>query len=463
MDLNLLLILPDIDNKRILAYKTNGTYQLPLFTEPVGENTAFDETQAYNDYFQEIIGISVYRRYTFNTQNYVVFVFEQIARDNAEPMPVDKFGWVSYNDFAAACDISEVAEIANSVKLYYDVSENMPWVKHGFSPYFTWLHKVCRQKDIHITGDICQLKNAYVSTVFRVSTNIGNIYMKIPGTIFISEIPFTYGLKKLDITNLPYWMDCDFDMNVMLMKDMCGSDLSNESSAETLRDVLLSFASIQKNSIPHMPLDFFHHDSTISAFLGKLDTFPQKASEILSGTQYKLTQSELENLQSHVITAAAILQSINTIPIPNTIHHGDVRPGNIRVIDENYMFYDWAWGAVSHPFIEIVSFLHIIRRTLNEVSKDMLINTYLRQWLAYGTYDELKYVFSTLSAIKDLFFAIVDYDWVETIKLQTNNVNMMSADGWLADRRAYYLANVLRRFIETPIAMSYSKIKGEIT
>jgi len=448
MDFNLLLVLPDINNKRILARNANGIFYLPTYTESVAENVAFGDARAYNDFFQAITGIPVYRRYTFNTPNDVVFVFEQI--DNAQPKA--EFDWVLYDDFIAACNADEIAEIANNVRLHYNQSKAMPWIEYGFLPYFTWLRAVCDKNHIQITGDITQLKNAYVSTVFRIPTNMGDIYMKIPGKFFITELLFTQGLKKLQIADLPHWIDYDIEMNVILMKDMGGHDLPNESGAETLREVILHFAKIQKDSIPHMPPDFFHYDNTVDTMLGRLDAFPEKAFEILSGTKYELTQNELKRLQSQVLTTVSMLKSINAVPIPNTIHHGDVRPGNIRVIGGNHMFYDWAWGAVSHPFIDIVSFLHIIRRTLDEPAQETLIDAYLQQWQNYDTYDQLRHAFSTLSTLKDLFFALTDYDWCEAIHLQAGSVCAMSADGWLVDKRNYYVANVIRRFIETPLS-----------
>lgn len=448
---NLLLMLPDSKNERVLACK--GGNGLPSYTELVGENVAFDEPQMYNNYFREITGIPVYRRYTFNTPNYVVFVFEQANRDNV--IPRNGFDWVSYDDFMAAnCD--EVNKIAKSVSLHYNLSKNMPWVNaKGFTPYFAWLNSVCEKNGIRINGEIVQLKNAYVSTVLCAPTDMGNVYMKIPGKLYIAELSFTSELRKLGIADLPGWIDFDLNMNVVLMKDMGGNDLPNQSDIDTLKVVILQYAQIQKDSILHLPLNFEHYDNTIAAILDKLDTFPQKSFEMLKGTQYEISKDELAKLSDHITTAAALLKSINHIPVPDTIHHGDVRPGNIRVVDGNYIFYDWSWGAISHPFIEIVSFLHIIRRTLpNESAKEMLIDSYLQEWLSYGTLNDLKYAFSTLSVLKDLFFALVDYDWVEAIKRSSNeSIDFMSADGWLLERRNYYFANVLRRFIKAPLAV----------
>ncbi|MCL2570785.1 MAG: aminoglycoside phosphotransferase family protein [Defluviitaleaceae bacterium] len=360
-----------------------------------------------------------------------------------------------YDDFITTCHDAEIAEIVRGVKHDYNKSANMPWVSaDGFAQYFAWLKTVCDEKSIEINGVITQLKNAYVSTVFCVPTSMSNLYMKIPGKVFINELPFTHKLKEFGIVDLPNWIDYNLDMNVFLMKDMGGNDLPHQSDICTLKKVILQLAEIQKASISHIPLDFEHYDYSIVSHINKLNTFAEETCKMLKGTPHELSESDKNKLAEQLTIAKSLLEIGNNTTIPNVIHHGDIRQGNIRVIDKQYMFYDWALSSVSHPFIEIVSFLHIIRRTLpNESDKDMLADFYLNEWLDYGTHDELKQIYSSLAVLRDLFFAIVDYDWVLAVKQSCDNpINIMSADGWLFERRLYYFANVLKRFISTSLA-----------
>ncbi|MCL2570786.1 MAG: hypothetical protein FWE11_00130 [Defluviitaleaceae bacterium] len=77
---NLLFVLPDADSKRVLVCKDSD--HLPSYAELVGENVGFDEPHLYNKHFEVATGISVYRRYSFNTQKYVVFVFERANQND---------------------------------------------------------------------------------------------------------------------------------------------------------------------------------------------------------------------------------------------------------------------------------------------------------------------------------------------------------------------------------------------
>lgn len=449
MDYSLLFVLPDRENNNILALNAGIEYELPAYGSPVGENVAFDDAQPYNDFFESLTGVPVYRRYSFNTANYVVFVFEQA--DETTSVQKNKCEWISYSKFSAKQQNDEIKSIASSASNHYNKSVNMSWVNAGgFTPYFSWLREVCSKNNFVINGKITQVKNAYVSNVFCIPTDTGNLYMKIPGKVYITELPFTHELKKLGMADHPAWVDFDSKLNVFLMKDMGGTDLPDKSDMETLKKVMVQLARVQKNSIQYLPLDCEHNDYSFDTILSDLNDFPQKAFDILLQTKYKITHDEKHKLEQNVKSAIKLFDVVKSTPIPDIIQNGDVRPGNIRVVGNDIIFFDWAWGAVSHPFLEPASFLHIIRRSLpaDISAKNILVETYLNEWLEYGTQDELKAVFTILDDLKELFWAYTDYIWVEDIYSASNEpVETMSADGWLLERRNYYFESVLRRFI----------------
>lgn len=450
MDFKLLFALPDMENEKVLLHKTDGTYQLPTYDNPVGVNVGFDEPQLYNDFFRNLTGVSVFRRYSFNTDSYVVFVFEQVGKQN--PVPANGHDWIAYSEFLSSEQPHEIKDIISNVKSHYNKSTNMPWVcTSGIASYFNWLCDVCSAKNIHINGEITQVKNAYVSNVYCIPTDMGNLYMKIPGKVFITELPFTYELKKLGMVDYPVWVDFNSNMNVFLMKDMGGTDLPDKTDIETLKKVVVQLARTQKNSIKYLPLKCEHNDCRLDTVLSDMIDFPKGVFDILLPTNYKITHDEKQKLECNIKSAIKLLKVVQSKSIPDVIQNGDVRPGNIRVIDNDYIFYDWAWGAVSHPFLEPAAFLHIIRRNLptDIPAKNILVETYLNEWLEYGTLDELITVFTILDDLKDLFWAHIDYIWVKDIYFACNKpIEAMSADGWLLERRIYYFKNVLRRFID---------------
>lgn len=82
-------------------------------------------------------------------------------------------------------------------------------------------------------------------------------------------------------------------------------------------------------------------------------------------------------------------------------------------------------------------------------AKKILLETYLGKWLEYGTQEELINVFTILGDLKELHMAYADYDWVKAIYSASNGaIEVMSADGWLLERRNHYFESILRRFFE---------------
>ena len=457
MDFKLLFILPDKQNKNILAIKTNKGYLVPFFDKPVGSDVEFgDSPQLYNDFFRKQTGISVFRRYSFNTQHHVVFTLEQSGA--IETVPENGHEWVAYDEFIAAIEDDELCKIVRSVSNNYNKSINMPWVNAGgYTHYFDWLHGICAKKNIDINGEITQVKCAFVSTVFCVPTDTGNLYMKIPGKVYVTELPFLLKLKKLNIAQLPVWIDYDLNMNVFLMEDMGGTELPWQFDIETFKKVFIEYSKIQKRSIPHLPLNCVCNDHRITTIIDKLDELPQKVSHYLAGTKYEISKQESKTFESNIKSMGVKLKTILNTKIPNTIRCGDFRPGNIRESKGRYIFYDWSWGSISHPFAEIPNFLHVVGANLpaNIPAKDILIETYLREWLEYGTYEQLKSIFATfdeLTLALNWFFD--DCIWLEAIYSAIDDIDPidpMSADGCLLEKAKGSLSKSVRKFIEKDI------------
>lgn len=121
--------------------------------------------------------------------------------------------------------------------------------------------------------------------------------MKIPGKIFITELPFTHELRRLGMVDVPVWVDFDSDMNVYLMNEMGGMDLPSQTDLDTLTKVIVQLAHTQKDSIPYLPLSCKCNDYRVNTILEELNDFSIRSFDILSSTQYKITCGEKKKLE----------------------------------------------------------------------------------------------------------------------------------------------------------------------
>lgn len=444
----LLFILPNKENKEILTIDKENENQVPTFNKLVNDNVGFENPDIFNEYFLNLTGIPVFRRYSFIFGDYCVFVLE-IARNYNALKSYCK--WSSYEEVNFKLFDNSILEIIISVKNYYNYSINMPWVnENGFSLYMDWLNNIALLKRFSITGEIRQIKNAYVSNVFMVSTDIGNLYLKIPVRIYIKELEITSELKNWDINKLPNLFAYDSSINAILMNDMGGYDLKDKADIDELKTVVSLYARIQIDSLKYLeknPTVFY--DYSVDSLLSEIETLSTKIHKILFNTQYYLCDSEFNKLDFKINEVKQLLNLLKNFNIPNTIEHGDLRPGNIRVTEKDYILYDWAWSSITHPFISLSTFLHIIRREITAHDKDILIENYLGEWKAFGDINILKEAFFIIDKIKYFYMIYTDYKWLEEIiNKTTTKIDEKSADGWLISRRYYYFCRVLKRFIE---------------
>ena len=316
---------------------------------------------------------------------------------------------------------------------------------------FDWVQKVCAAKNIRVSEQIIPVKD---EKLFCVSSDIGDLYLKKTGSFIIDELKFTLKLLELGIINRPEWVGYNHDMTICLMRDMGGSDLSELPllDMETALNMFISLSRIQKASIQYVnSKDFYGVDDRIGTMINELRDLPESAYEMLSDTQYRLTQNETEKLKQNTGHVSAVLESIKDSRIPDTIHHGDLGPYNVRVVDGECIFYDWGCGGASHPFFDVFRLLSSTRAKLpTDVSaKEIIVDAYLREWSEYGNQEELKNIFTAIDGLAGFYMAYVKYIRARNLHLSyVKKPEAISADGLGLDRRYETAAIYLRRFIE---------------
>jgi len=279
------------------------------------------------------------------------------------------------------------------------------------SPYLEWIQKVCNAKNIIISNDITQIVE---SKLFRISSDIGDLYFKKMGSFIVDELAFTHKLMQLELISQPEWVGYDIDMKLYLMRDMGGSDLSliQQMDMQTAINMFVSLSRIQKDSIQYVKSgDICGVDYRISTMLEEMKDLPEIAYAMLLNTPYKLARCEADKLKQNIEHVRAVLESLENICLPDTIHHGDLGTYNVRVVDEKSIFYDWGCGGVSHPFFDTFRLLYSIRGKIptDIPAKKIIVNAYIQEWLDYGSYEEIMKIFTAIDGLAGFYMAYVKY------------------------------------------------------
>jgi aminoglycoside phosphotransferase (APT) family kinase protein len=113
-----------------------------------------------------------------------------------------------------------------------------------------------------------------------------------------------------------------------------------------------------------------------------------------------LSRQELSHLSATIKDA---LNSLEALPIPDTLGHSDFNPGNIIVGPERCTFIDWAEAHVSHPFLTFEYLMSHLRKDYAELirSEDDLRSCYLKRWAVLSSTEDVSeaLLFSPLAAV----------------------------------------------------------------
>ena len=357
--------------------------------------------------------------------------------------------WQNINDdwkiiYHQATKLNEPKEAEQKNKL-----ENVDFAK--IAPYFDWVQKVCAEKNIVPGEKITQIKDA---KLFCISSSVGDLYLKKTNSFINDELSFTLKLMELGIIALPEWIGYDHDMKVCLMRDMGGNDLSLLPSLdmETAINMFISLSRIQKDSVQYVKSkDILGFDYRIGTMLEEMRELPDTAYKILADTQYRLTQEETEKLRRNTDHARTVLESIKGVILPDTIHHGDLGAYNVRVVDGKCIFYDWGCGGVSHPFFDTFRLLSSISGKLptDVPAKEIILDTYLREWSEYKSHGELKSIFSAIDGLAGFYMMYCKYIRARNLhRVYAKNKETINTDACGLNHRYSTAATYLKRFIE---------------
>ena len=331
------------------------------------------------------------------------------------------------------------------------------------SHYFDWAKKICTEKNIRINKQMIHIKD---TKLFCISSDIGDLYLKKTGSFIVDELMFTHKLMELGIISQPEWIGYNQDMQIILMRDMGGSDLSDLPALDmdTAINMFVLLSSIQKNSVQYVKTkDICGFDYTIETMLNETNDLPEFSYEMLFDTKYRLSQKEAEKLKLNTEHVRAVLKSLSKSCLPDTIHHGDLGTYNVRVVDGKSIFYDWGCGGVSHPFFDTFRLLSSMRNKLpkNIPAKQIILDAYFQEWSEYGSQEELSGIFTAIDGLAGFYMTYVKYIRAKNLHLSyAVKPESTSPDSVWLDERYSMAATYLKRFIEYDYRYILPILKG---
>lgn len=162
--------------KLIYAILYNGMYLIRSDGEAisllesdiqVNPSYGFESPDSENLWIWKESGVFVYRKCIYFTEDFCVAVFDALG----EVIPNPGFQWIPADRLLQLNDDSMPALLLAENAI---LSKTAPWmIENGFLNYLTWAKHILTSHGYKIIGHPIQVKNTYVSTVFRIETNLG--------------------------------------------------------------------------------------------------------------------------------------------------------------------------------------------------------------------------------------------------------------------------------------------------
>eukprot|EP00172_Hildenbrandia_rubra_P000646 Plantae.Rhodophyta-Hildenbrandia_rubra.ctg13518.p1 GENE.Plantae.Rhodophyta-Hildenbrandia_rubra.ctg13518~~Plantae.Rhodophyta-Hildenbrandia_rubra.ctg13518.p1 ORF type:complete len:480 (+),score=56.28 Plantae.Rhodophyta-Hildenbrandia_rubra.ctg13518:922-2361(+) len=243
-----------------------------------------------------------------------------------------------------------------------DCIQRDPRYRFGwFDKASKWLIDAASRDGREIVGRVFQEGVSCTSTILKVNTTSGWLFLKCPA-LGVNESSITPYVCSLFPESTPHIVEANSDLNCFVSKGFDHVTFDESHS----RGIVMEMAQIQVASISHL--------ETLKAAGCQVRGPEQLAKKIEEWLQDEIVKRALsggfkkfKKLAPELISACSQLMKSK---IPLTLIHGDLSQDNATLKEgdnKKYLLFDWQYACISHPFMDLhCMWRDIDRKTLEE-------------------------------------------------------------------------------------------------
>jgi hypothetical protein len=242
-----------------------------------------------------------------------------------------------------------------------------PWERRGWRAEAEhWIDAQLARLGQQLADPVQQLKGAWPdSCVLRVPTTHGNLYFKADSARPPAEPDLTAALAAHWPGRVPEIVAADTTRRWMLTRDF-GSQVLEVDTGMPLpplprwEGAMRTFAQLQIEASKHIEtwLALGCDDRRAAGLARQLEELVSDDAALRTGQPGGLSNGETHDLRKLVPRIGELFTQLESEVGPASLVHQDFRGGNVALLGEDYLFFDWADTAVGHPFFSGVNFLH---------------------------------------------------------------------------------------------------------
>jgi len=180
------------------------------------------------------------------------------------------------------------------------------------------------------------------STVLRVPTDDGDLFLKQEAPLQAFEVPLTLALVSRWPDRVPEVVAADVDRAWLLLRDG-GVRIADSGAYDVFAQALRLYGELQVGEVPHA-------DELLA--LGLPDVrlhLMAEAYEPFFERDHGLTREEVEALLALAPRYRELCDELTTLGLPATIQHDDLHQWNVFARGDRVAIYDWGDSSVAFP------------------------------------------------------------------------------------------------------------------
>lgn len=309
-----------------------------------------------------------------------------------------------------------------------------------------WAHENCSRLGIAIIAPIEQPHIRPWSTVFRVPTDSGAVFLKCCGGNQAHEPRLTALLEETRPLFVPHVLALHPALPWMLLADGGAKlrDVADGPAFDAWVDVLPRYADLQRAVAPRAAelLAIGTPDHRLASLASRFEAL-LRDERVMRAAGEALGPAELKQLFALLPRITDEARELDALGIPPSIQHDDLHDANILVRDGRRVVFDWGDACVSHPFFSmlVVSRLIAYQGGFADDSPELVRvrDAYLEPWGAVAPRSKLAAAFAFVRRLGSVDHVLT---WHRVASFADDD-----ALGGIADREAFWLREILTAFM----------------
>jgi hypothetical protein len=280
-----------------------------------------------------------------------------------------------------------------------DQERVIPWTQPGWLEQASfWVNAELERQGIKMSGPIEQPHSRPWSTVLRVPTTEGDVYLKVVSPVNPHELALLEALSHWRPDCVSEILSVDANRGCMVMR---GAGTSLRDVIRPTRDirqwllVLPIYAELQIEMAQRVSdiLALGVPDRRLSVLPGLYEQLLTDVDVLRIGLPQGLTSEQYRWLLDLYPRVVEICKQLADHSISEALNHGDFHDGNVFVRGGRFIFLDWGDSCISHPFYSLRTVLVSaeISLGLEENAPELrpLRDAYLEPWTRYESHEDL--------------------------------------------------------------------------